>query len=360
MPSVMNRQLQERVIRKVLKDNSIVPDTFDVAAELDGSLHLDENIKCIKKKLNLSGVCDPDSLDESCEAYYNNLLNAMEELSKEGYEEEFSVMYLELLDEAREWEEQRGIKSCDLDSLIYGYRQDKKVVKSIAKKLEETGVADKNRIIIEAGNMGLPKPHTERILEESDLELQMQWYDSISPPCCALVLGKRRSGKSALCNWLLYLLSKKYNLEAFIVGMPKEKRSLLPDFITPLDSLDNLPENSIIFIDEASLKFYAKAYNTSEAKIMDHIVSLSGQRNQIILFATHTSRKFQASLLLDMDVLIFKEPSILHTRLERHEIKDLTHSAYKKFLGTPEKARKRYSYVFTADNEYYLENPLPS
>lgn len=205
--------------------------------------------------------------------------------------------------------------------------------------------------------------HSQKLLEDNpDIReyMENEWGRILRPPCAILVLGRRGKGKSALCYWLLELISKKYGLEAFVLGLPKEKRDLLPDTITPLDIIEDLPEGACILIDEASLRFYAKSYNTTEAKLMDQIVSVSRQKGQVLIFATHTARKFQATLLLDMDALIFKEPSLLHSKMERQETKDLTRVAREHFAKINEEDRVKYAYVVSENYEGMLKNPLVS
>jgi len=61
---VMNKTLQVKTIKKILEKHGISPDTVDVEALVDSSLHLDENIKEISKKLGLNIEPPPHYDDE--------------------------------------------------------------------------------------------------------------------------------------------------------------------------------------------------------------------------------------------------------------------------------------------------------
>ena len=83
-----------------------------------------------------------------------------------------------------------------------------------------------------------------------------QWDNVIVPESVYLVMGDRRMGKSALCYWLLERYSDKYDLLPVVVGLPRERQSLLPDKFIIKDSTEDCIglENAIVLIDEAGLQ----------------------------------------------------------------------------------------------------------
>ena len=169
-----------------------------------------------------------------------------------------------------------------------------------------------------------------------------------------IITGKRGSGKTALG---LYLLTKSKN--PFIFGLHPSAWQYLPEKITPLERLDKLPEDSTIFIDEAALWFYSRDYTKKVNKFIAKTVTEARHKDQLIIFASHTLRKLDIGIVLDVDAILFKEPSLLHTRLERAEVRNLVELAESKFRSASGDLRK---YVFVASHDIgeLIEVPLPS
>ncbi|GAI03987.1 unnamed protein product, partial [marine sediment metagenome] len=146
----------------------------------------------------------------------------------------------------------------------------------------------------------------------------------IQHPSTILIIGRRRYGKSALgFNILEEFHNDQPELKIFVVSLPKEKHHLLPDWIIPVDTVEELPDNSIALLDESSLSYHAYLWGQKETVVMDKIISVSGQKGQTFIFITHTMRKFAITLLLDIDILLCKKPSLLHGKLERGEVRKI-------------------------------------
>ncbi len=193
-----------------------------------------------------------------------------------------------------------------------------------------------------------------------DGEFDMKWENIITLPCVAFVTGRRGAGKSVLGYKLQEKLSKKYNLTPVVFGYPKEKKHLLPDNIVLVDDINDLPENSFILIVEAAFKFYARQHNLSEHRLMDHVISLSRQKKQILLFDFHYTRKIDVNIITDSDVWLAKEPGIFHVKLgARAEIKPL----YKKIAEEFNRLtgdKQEYTWVYSNDYEGFIKNTIPS
>jgi len=69
------------------------------------------------------------------------------------------------------------------------------------------------------------------------------WLRLIKHPSIVIILGKRGSGKSALGYRLLQLLRWTANL--YVVGLPKDARKYLPDWIGMATRLEEVPVTSI-------------------------------------------------------------------------------------------------------------------
>lgn len=182
----------------------------------------------------------------------------------------------------------------------------------------------------------------------------------IQHPSIILIIGRRRYGKSALGFSILENFHNERKLATYAVSLPKEKHYLLPDWITPVETVEELPDNCVAMIDEGALKYHAYMWGAKETVVMDRMISVSGQRDQTFIFITHTMRKFAITLLLDVDILLCKNPSLLHSRLERSEVRKLVDKVAKEFNKLPRDEVKKNTYVISDDFDGFIRNKLPS
>jgi len=291
---VMNKGLQVKMIQTALNKMGISPDTVDVDALIDGTLHLYENMKVVGDFLNV-------------------------DLHSEGMQD-----YIESgLEDQKE--------------------NDREYVRAARERVKAQDLPNKDEAI------------TLKFME-------IQWKKVLPLPSVALITGKRGSGKSACGYWLLDFLSKEYKIPAYAIGLPPEKMNLLPPHIKALEisGIEDLPENAAIFIDEAGMLFYAREWKNDMHSLMDRLLSISRQKNQIVILATHTSRKLDVAIVMDCDAVIIKEPSLLHAKFERHEVRAITEEALEKFSVVPEAERKTKAYVYAHSTQgEMLENGLP-
>jgi len=189
----------------------------------------------------------------------------------------------------------------------------------------------------------------------------MSKINIIQHPSIILIIGRRRYGKSALGY---YILEKFHNeqpeLKIFVVSLPKEKHSLLPDWITPVETVEELPDNCVAIIDEGALRYHAYMWGQKETIVMDRMISISGQKGQTFVFITHTMRKFAITLLLDIDILLCKKPSLLHSKLERSEVRKLVDEVSREFNKLPKEEVKKNTFVISDDFKGFIRNKLPS
>jgi len=197
----------------------------------------------------------------------------------------------------------------------------------------------------------------------SDDERLSRWLNVVEYPSVGIIFGKRGFGKSALGWFLLDYLSRKYNTDAYILGLPAQKYHLVPAHIGKLtmNNISNLPENCVIFVDEGALHFYAREWHKDTHKIIDKMLSISRHKKQILIMATHYPRKLDINIITDSDFLLFKKPSRMHIMYgHRGELRSLFLKVERRFEGLPNDAQKRYVYAISDNFEGMLENPLPS
>jgi len=179
-------------------------------------------------------------------------------------------------------------------------------------------------------------------------------------PSVILIIGRRRYGKSALGYYIEEKFHKEQpELKIFVVSLPKEKHHLLPDWIIPVDTVEELPDNCVALIDEGALRYHAYKWGQKETIVMDRMISISGQKGQTFIFITHTMRKFAITLLLDIDILLCKKPSLLHSKLERSEVRKLIDEVSRAFNKLPRDEVKKNTYVISDDFKGFIRNKLP-
>jgi|GEM_PF-6478003 len=184
------------------------------------------------------------------------------------------------------------------------------------------------------------------------------WSKFITVPGVYLILGFRGQGKSALGYYLTERLGNAHGLNKIVFGVGEEIGNYLPDDWTSTRKID-FPNDSVILIDEISIVAYARNFQKKENEILDHLVAMSRKKNQLIFMITHHSRKIDVNLVTDVNGIIFKKPSLLHTQLDRKEVQTFSKKAYS--ILKEKKNSKEWCYIFDFVNDCEIEtvNPLP-
>ena len=199
--------------------------------------------------------------------------------------------------------------------------------------------------------------YQERLWKEKNKELIEEWTQKVTLPTDGVIIvtGKRGSGKTALGMYMLELAHQQGRKTA-VFGFPIKKKHLLPDWIDIISDINNLPENAVILLDEASMNFYSRDSFTKINKMINKLISISRQKSQVLIFISHNLRKLDIGLILDADMLLMKMPSLFHSRFERSEVRQLIKEAEQELKDKS----KEFVYCFSHDYIGLLKNPLPS
>jgi predicted AAA+ superfamily ATPase len=340
-----NRKGYNPIELKHLKDlyGQLRGDEGDWISDIDSSLSYEENKKNILNKYSSKEQRIEEGLEDLNEMFYSlcwgvidgSRVEEMKEMGFNNKEEFINQMYKEKL-----------ISRRSRDDFLGELREQKnnlgEVENNAEDKLSSEGVSDINH----------RGERSKKVVQNEGWDLVVQ------RPSVILVQGRRGSGKSSLGYYLVDKYGSKYNVGKYVVGLPEDKWFLLPDNITPLGIDDELPSHSIIFIDEAGMLFYARESQSSFNKKIDKLLSISRHKDQIIILATHNSRKLDVGIVMDCDALVFKEPSKLYAKFDRKEIKEMTQYALNKFSFIDKK--KELSVVFSHDFDgKIIHNGLP-
>ena len=220
----------------------------------------------------------------------------------------------------------------------------KKIIKS-QKKLEENPIYQ------------MPASYEEFPLEKkligdySFLESRLH-KDSI----IALIFGKRGSGKSALGFKLLENIHNKSKRKCFVLGV---KQDVMPKWISPIENIEKVPDNSVVLVDEGALAFNSRESMNLNNKGIGKLMAVARHKDLTILFITQNTGMIDKNVLKLTDTLFIKQGSLLQQEMERGEIKKFYDKANKS-LSQLEGDKRKYVYMLDGDFEGVVSVPLPS
>jgi|GEM_PF-3342144 len=181
--------------------------------------------------------------------------------------------------------------------------------------------------------------------------------DILGTPSVSIILGARGQGKTAFGLRVLQLASEQ-GIKSYMMGLPEQKWELLPGYVTPVINPGGIPDNSALFIDEAYISLFAREFTGSFHKFMAKLIGLTRQRNQLFLFSSHLGRKLDVSCLYDVDNLVLRKPSFLHTKFERQEIRSVIEEG-KQFFDNLDGDPRRHAYIISERGPIHVEVKLP-
>lgn len=194
-------------------------------------------------------------------------------------------------------------------------------------------------------------------------------YSVLPHPGVVLVMGGRRKGKTGLAHEAARQFHSRRNIPA-VVHLPhapevvrKRLQKLLPPWMKIVSRVSEWPKNAIVIYDEAAQSAHARRTQSGDAVQLDNLIGISGQRQQLIIFISHHSRKLDLNVVHEVDRILWKEPTYAHQMFERDELSDFTMRAYDFFHGIKgEKAKKKATLVVDFHNLRFLKcnNGLPS
>jgi len=142
-----------------------------------------------------------------------------------------------------------------------------------------------------------------------------------------LIIGKKRSGKTALGWYVTEAINKVQNKEVYTFRHPRpellKKIPFKVENITNFDRLFNI-SNAVILIDEAHKHF--NILNKMIDEKLKNLLGDSGQNNLDVIFICHNSYFVNRSLFTFLDVKMIKEVVEGHWEMERPHMKKLYHN----------------------------------
>lgn len=193
-------------------------------------------------------------------------------------------------------------------------------------------------------------------------------YSALRHPGVIIIMGDIRSGKTGLAHEIANEMHKRRSLPA-VIHVPqlmeqerKKIKKLVPPWISVVGRRSEWPQHSVVIYDEAAQSAHARRSQSGQAIELDELLAISGQREQLILFISHYSRKLDLNVCASVHRIIWKRPTFAHQLWERDEMADFTMKAYDFFRGiSGEVAKKRACLILDMDNFgfYQCTNRLP-
>jgi hypothetical protein len=193
-------------------------------------------------------------------------------------------------------------------------------------------------------------------------------YSLIPYPGVVMIMGDIRTGKTGLAHEIADEMHRRRNLPA-ILHMPriddKLRRAIqriVPRWMTVTTKRSQWKDRAIVIYDEAAQSAHARRSQSGDAVELDDLLAIAGQREQLILFISHYSRKLDLNVCTAVHRIIWKRPTYAHQLWERDEMADFTSKAYDFFKGIKgEIAQKKACLVLDMEDFGFFQcnNKLP-
>lgn len=170
-----------------------------------------------------------------------------------------------------------------------------------------------------------------------------------------LILGARGSGKTATAMRILENIYTKSNKRCYAVGFKKHS---LPNWITIVDSIENIKNNSFVVVDEGGILFSSRSSMKDTNKLLSELLLIARHKDLSILFITQNSSNLEINVIRQVDYLILKKSSLLQLDFERKRIQNLYKKIEDKFRKYKE--NKGLAYIYSPTFCGFINLELPS
>lgn len=185
-------------------------------------------------------------------------------------------------------------------------------------------------------------------------ETQFSFKDAFPFPGVIVIMGHRGRGKTATAYWVMDQWHKvsKGKLGGVILNYPQSLKNHLPEWVTITQSITRVSQNAVVVLDEAQFLAHARRSASASNLEMASLVSLSRQRNQLIILIAHHSRKLDVMDVMEASRVVWKEPTEGHLMFERKEMKHFTARALRAFGALADSnGRDPRGYAYVMDFE---------
>jgi len=180
-------------------------------------------------------------------------------------------------------------------------------------------------------------------------------------PGTILLMGAKRKGKSALAHTVAERFHDARGLPAVLhlpqsvpLKLRQDIQKLLPPWMKIVADIREWPKHCIVIYDEAAQTAHARRSQSGDAVELENLIGISGQREQMIIFIAHHSRKVDVNVFRDIDRVAWKQPTYAHWIFERNEFTDFVLKAFDFFQGITSAAVKLKTTVMVDFQEFRM------
>lgn len=154
---------------------------------------------------------------------------------------------------------------------------------------------------------------------------------AIPKPSVVLITGRRGSGKDVTACALAEELHSQTGKEVYSNYDPEKYK--IPKHWHKRKANEYVPD-TVQMVSDAHLEYFSREWQKDVSSALVKVVSVSRHRNIDFIYTTQQTSLLDRQAVANVDVLIFKEPSLLAARFERSEVSELTEEATAYFGGT--------------------------
>jgi len=197
---------------------------------------------------------------------------------------------------------------------------------------------------------------------------KVKLYSVIPYPGVVMIMGDIRTGKTGLAHEIAAEMHRKRKLPAIlhIPRLSEQQRKCLERitlfWMKVTTKRGQWKDRSVVIYDEAAQSAHARRSQSGDAMELDDMLAIAGQREQLVLFISHYSRKLDLNVCTAVHRIIWKRPTYAHQLWERDEMADFTGKAYDFFRSIKgSMAQKRACLVLDMENFGFMQcsNKLP-
>lgn len=170
-----------------------------------------------------------------------------------------------------------------------------------------------------------------------------------------IIIGARGSGKSAIGMKLLENFRTKTNKNVYAMGFRRED---LPSWISVVDNVNQIKNDSVILIDEGGIVFSSRKSMSTANQLLSDLLMIARHKNLTVLFITQNSSNLEINVLRQADFLVLKPSSLLQADFERKIIKNIYEKVANDFENYGD--TKGITYIHSGKFQGFVTNPLPS
>lgn len=190
------------------------------------------------------------------------------------------------------------------------------------------------------------------------------WRQALPDEGVVCLYGHRRKGKSGTAWWLA---EKEHEQERPIASylFPKKGKRLVPNWVKHVYTIDQLKKlrGHLVIADEMAIHANAREFQSDANKEIYKLMAIAAQCHQLLFLITQHTRQLDVGLAMEPDIIIFKQPSILHIRFARPELKPEVQEAWDRFeqvKGDTKKKGKAFVMDYHQGRRGFLSTHLPS